>query len=419
MLKKRCSVKKILFVAYGGGHIKVIEPIAKELLDKSEIEFKILALTAAYKSVVDIFPDGVVKTISDYAFLFDDTIDEVLTLGLEFLEDNYTASKAVSKEETIYYIGLSFYDLIQKVGKDKAYQLYKEKKRQSFLPISIMEKILKHEEVDIVVSTTAPRFEQASFIAANNLNIETVEVLDLFANVYPLPEANHIIVMNKAVKNDFISMNLKNKKYHVLGQPAIENTLNIIKGINIDEKLRLLNLDENKRVLLFATQPLVIVDKDLKITSYIEYEKVYDELFELLHKISINNKINIIIRLHPNENKEDYYKYFNKYPNFKYCNEMLNIEESLAVSDFVLTIFSTVALQALVANKKVFTFKHKYSKFYSVPTFSRPPFIFSDGLKELEDNLYKYLDCQKDNIVVEEFLPKNSAKNIAKLIKEL
>jgi hypothetical protein len=85
----------------------------------------------------------------------------------------------------------------------------------------------------------------------------------------------------------------------------------------------------------------------------------------------------------------------------------------------LLTKTSTVAVEAISSGKYVFTYKHKYDDFYSVPTFKKLPFIFSDGFKELEKNLCKYLDNPIKQENIDDFMPKDAAKNIAKLIKEL
>ena len=412
-------MKKVLFVTYGGGHMKIIEPIAKKLLQDKNIDFKILALTSANKYLVNSFNKNIVKKTSDYSFLFDDMVHEVLQYGLEFLEDNYTPNGLVTKKETIYYIGLSFYDLIQRVGKAKAYELYKYKKRQSFLPVSIIKKILEYEEIDIVVSTTSPRFEQASLIAGNQLNIKTLQVLDLFAEVYPLPEANHIVVMNESVKNGLISQNLYDKNYYTLGQPAIENTVKNIEVLNRGTLNQKVNINTKNKILLFATQRLSVVNKEFKIISSLAYNLVYDDMFNLLNNLTIKYNLNIIIRLHPNEYFTSYEKYFIKYPSLLYINDKLSLEESIALSDILLTKTSTVAVEAISAKKQVFTYKHKYDDFYSVPTFSKLPFIFSDGFEELENNLCEYLDNPSSIDGIENFMPIHAAKNIAKLIKEL
>jgi len=413
-------MKKVLFVTYGGGHMKIIEPIVKELeRNYDNIELKVLALTSSYKYLLQNFNKDIVKNLLEYSFLFDDVIDEVLKYGLEFLYDNYTKNALVTKEETIFYIGLSFYDLVQREGKNEAYKLYEIKKRQAFLPILIIKKILEYENIDIVVSTTSPRFEQASFIAGNKLGIQTLEILDLFAEIYPLPEANHIVVMNEFVKRSLIQQNLKNKNYYVLGQPAIETTVKNVKKINKDSVYSKLNINKDKKTLLIATQRLSIVDKNLQIIKSLDYELVYDKLFEILDFIHKQYNINIIVRLHPNESISNYKKYFQKYDYLLYTNEIVNLEECISVADILLTKTSTVAIEAIAAHKSVFTYKHKYDDYYSVPAFQHPPFIFSNGFEELKKNLCNYLNDPKKLDTNFNFLPNNSAKNIAKLIKEL
>lgn len=411
-------MKKILFVTYGGGHMKIIEPIATKLLEEKGIKFKILALTSAYSFMLDKYSCGVVKKVSDYSFLFDDIINQVMSYGLEFLDDNYSSKSIASKEETIYYIGLSFYDLIQRVGKKEAYRLYKEKKRQAFLPVTIIEKILKYEQIDLVISTTSPRFEQASFIAANALNIETLEILDLFANIFPLPEANNIVVMNQNVKEKLISRKLKNKQYYALGQPAIENTKQLVKAMNSKLLKKKMNLNNNKTIV-FMTQKMVQFNDDLSIGDDIEYKYILGNIFSIMKKINKMHSVNILLRIHPSEDIEEYGEYLNTHSYVKYLNNDLNLNESLAISDIVVLHSSTVGVEAIVSNKQVFTYKHERDIKYPCDEMRSPPFIFSDGFEELEKNLCQYLDSPTPLINTEDLLPKNSVENIIKLIKEL
>jgi len=411
-------MKKILFVTYGGGHMKIIEPIAKELLKNKDIEFKILGLTSSYKYLLNSFDDFNVKSVSDYSFLFDDIINEILKYGLEFLDDNYTPNGLVTKEQTIFYIGLSFYDLVQREGKKRAYELYKTKKRQAFLPISIMKEILKYENVDIVVSTTSPRFEQASFMAANELGVQTLEILDLFAEIYPLPEAKNIVVMNESVKDGLIKQNLKHKSYYILGQPAIENTQNLIKTIDINFIKNKIEIDD-KITIVFITQKMVQFNEDISIGHDIEYKYILDNLFSIIKSIKKSYAINILLRVHPSEDIKNYEQYLNENKYVKYINAELDLNETIAVSDMVVLHSSTVGVESIVSNKIVFTYKHGQDIRYPYEEMQKPPFIFSNGFQELKENLCKYLDNPMKQEQVENFMPNNSAKNIATLIKEL
>lgn len=411
-------MKKIFFVTYGGGHINIVKLIARELIENHNVSIKILALTTAYEAARKEFSEDIVKKISDYKFLFEKDIEIIEKKGLEFLCENYSVGGPVTEEETKNYIGLSFLDLISKYGEEKANKLYKNKKRQAFLPTTIIKEILKSENVDIVVSTTSPRFEQASLIAGKELNIKTLQVLDLFSDVFPLPEADHIVVMNDYVKKGLENKGLKNKTYHVLGQPAIEETVLKVLKTNKKELAKEKKIDLTKKTLLFATQKLSRVDENYKISESIPYEVVYDELFEILNRIHKIFNINVFIRIHPNENYKDYSKYFDKYDFLKYTNPILSLEESIALSDFVLVKTSTVAIESKASGKTVFTYKHDSEKFYSVPVFTKEPFIFSPNLSELEKSIVAYLKNESDNLK-DDFLVFNSKKEIANLLMNL
>lgn len=411
-------MKKILFVAYGGGHINIIDLITEKLIKEKEVEFKILALTTAYNKVVAKYPDGIVKKISDYKELFRDSLSEVEEFGKELLAENYNESSGISKEDTIMYLGTSMYDLVTKYGKKKAEELYKQSKRQAFLPVETMKKILSYEKIDLIVSTTSPRFEQASFIAGNELGIETLEILDLFGELYPLPEANHIVCMNEMVKESLINQGLKDKKYHFLGQPAIENTANKI--LNLDKKkIRNKIQIKEKTTLLYATQIPCIYNKDFSVKSFAGYDAINKGVFEILKKINDRYDINILLRIHPNEKMINYKEQLLKYPFIKPINNILNLEESIGICDILLNQASTVSLEAMTVGKKVYTFKYFLDETFPLPAVMKRPFVFSDGFEELEKKLFEYFKNQnlkEENI---EFMPKDSVKNIIKLVKEL
>ena len=94
------------------------------------------------------------------------------------------------------------------------------------------------------------------------------------------------------------------------------------------------------------------------------------------------------------------------------------MEESIALSDFVLVKTSTVAIESKASGKTVFTYKHDSEKFYSVPVFTKEPFIFSPNLSELEKSIVAYLKNESDNLK-DDFLVFNSKKEIANLLMNL
>lgn len=408
-------MKKIFFVSYGGGHINIINELVKGMIDNKNIEFKVLALTTAYNNSINLFSDKYVKKISDYKELFNDNIKEIEKYGNLILDENYNPTSGISKDDTLIYLGLSMFDLVQKYGEDEALRLYKEKKRQAFLPVETMKKILKHENISLLVTTTSPRFEEASVIAANDLRIETLQILDLFGELYPLPKSNHIVCMNESIENSLKKQGLIKNKYYFLGQPSIEKTVKNILSMDKCIIKNKLELNGNK-ILLYATQKPNIYNEDFSYNSFAGYETINNNIFSIFEFLYEKYDINILVRLHPNEDFNDYKKWFDKYNFVKYVNDKCNLVESLAICDILLNQASTVSVEAISANKDVFTFKYHLDKTFPLPAVMNEPFIFSDGFEELKENLSSYFENKIKVKKTENFLPFDSVKNIVKLI---
>ena len=409
---------KVLFVSYGGGHINIINEVIKEIIKYKNIDFKVLALTTAYDKSVSLFSNKYIKKISDYKDLFKKDIEKINYYGSLILEDNYNASSGISKEDTLIYLGLSMFELVQTHGEQKAFDLYNKKKRQAFLPIKTMKKILEYEGISLVVTTTSPRFEEASLIAANELGIETIQILDLFGELYPLPRANHIICMNSYISESLKKQGLIENKYYHFGQPAIEKTVKNILSVDKVIIKNKLELNSNK-TLLYATQKPNIYNEDFSYHNFAGYETINDNIFSIFEFLYEKYDINIIVRLHPNEDFNDYKKWFDKYKFVQYANDKCNLEESLAVCDVLLNQASTVSIEAISSNKDVFTFKYHLDKTFPLPAVMNEPFIFSDGFDTLKEKLCLYFENKLEVKKIESFLPFDSLKNIVKLIGDL
>ena len=409
---------KVLFVSYGGGHINIINEVIKEIIKYKNIDFKVLALTTAYDKSVSLFSNKYIKKISDYKDLFKKDIEKINYYGSLILEDNYNASSGISKEDTLIYLGLSMFELVQTHGEQKAFDLYNKKQRQAFLPIKTMKKILEYEDISLVVTTTSPRFEEASLIAANELGIETIQILDLFGELYPLPRANHIICMNNYISESLKRQGLIENKYYHFGQPAIEKTVKNILSVDKLQTKNKLGLNNNK-VLLYATQRPIICNEDFSYYDFAGYETINDNIFSIFEFLYEKYNINILVRLHPNEDFNDYKKWFDKYNFVQHINNKYNLEESLAICDVLLNQASTVSVEAISANKDVFTFKYHLDKTFPLPAVMNEPFIFSDGFEELKQKLSLYFENKLKTKKIGNFLEFDSVENILKLIEDL
>lgn len=414
-------MKKVLLVSYGGGHIQIISLIAEALKKSADIDFKILALTTAYQRSFNDFPKNTVGLV-DYASLFKKNEREIIEHGQALLDENHDSNSSVSQLETIWYMGLSMYDLCQKIGYERAQSLYASSKRHAFLPVETMEAILKHEKPDVVVATTSPRFEQAALIAGNQLGIATLQILDLFGELHPLPEAKHIVCMNQSVSNCLKRQGLTDRHYYHYGQPAIEASVEKINALDIGKIKSKLDLNSHI-VLLYATQRPVIFNSDFSYQSFAGYKTINDNVFSILEKLQRDFSVNVLLRIHPNERIEDYQPWLDRYDFIRPIHDLLNSHESIAICDVLLTPASTLGIEAVAVNKTVFTFNYHLNKYYPLPEATKKPFIFSDGFEDLATNLFGFFsgnqsrECDvKSNVP---FLPTGSVKNIVQLIKRI
>ena len=410
-------MRKILFVTYGGGHVNIINEIAQSLLNVEGVYFNILALTTAYHNLIDLYPKGTVKKISDYNYLFGDIKKDVLNWGNKFLDDNYNDKGVVTKNETIHYIGYSYVDLILKHGNEMAAQIYREKKRNGFLPTTIIEKIILEEDFDTIIATTSPRFELASLLAGNKLKKRTIQILDLFGEIHPLPIAKEIITINEDVTKSLKQQGVRSVFYEY-GQPSIEKTVNKIKSIDINKVKSKLNISPKKKVLLLATQKLIEFHQDLSKGDIVNNVNVYNKLFNILFNIVNKFNLELVVRIHPSENIFFYKKLLDKYKcKVTFLNDKLDSIESVAICDYLVTHSSTIGLEAMISRKKVFTYSHEFDIKYPLKQLQKKPFMHS-YIDFLEKKIEDHLVSEEKNICIKHnfIFPFNSIKNIKKLI---
>ena len=389
-------MKLVYFVTYGGGHVTVIDLIASRLALEPNISFKILALTTAYEQIIDRYPVGTVKRMSDYLFLFDDTLDAIMNYGRLLADREHNLKSGIPKIESVAYLGASFSDLVHTLGEAGAHTEFATRHRQAFLPVRTMRRILEHERADVVLTTTAPRCEQAALRAANELGLPTVEVLDLFGELYPLPEATHIVTVDEDSAASLRLQGLTDRHYYPFGQPVLDETASRVAGVDVVACKARLGLAPQQRILLVATSPPCVFRSDFSIEKKLSYEDVCEPLFQILHRISRQSAVTFILRRHPNESADAYDPWLKRYPEIYYGNDLLNLHESLAVADAVLTHSSTVGVQAIACGRTVFTYRHHLDNVYPLPRAMRPPFVFSDGFEELEAKMVDALVAKRD-----------------------
>lgn len=337
---------KTLCVTYGGGHAAMIAPIAKRL-NLLGHETIILGLTTAETYLKNQGLNSI-----GFRHLLEPGDEEALRWGA-FLAKNLDQSSSIPIEETIAYLGLSYQDLIDQLGRNKAEQLYAEKGRHAFLPVSILRRAISRFKPDIVLATNSPRAEQAAILAAGQLEIPSICINDLFA----LQEfqwlgkpgyANKICVLNDAVKAFLINKGRKPEDIEVTGNPAFDrladNSL-VKQGVLLRETKK---WNDGKKNLLWASQPEPALHPFMpgKVGDPCLPRSIETVLRQLVRE---RTDLRLIVRYHPSENIS-----FVPDTNIEFSPISEDLGTLLYAVDGVAITCSTVGLEAALIGKPVF-----------------------------------------------------------------
>lgn len=245
------TAKTVLFVAYGSGHIKMLVPVAQALAASGLGRPVMLALTTAAPAARAAGLD--VVQFKDFVVAGD---APALDHGRRLMAG--LGAPVADAEETAAYLGLSFSDLVADVGLVQAESRYLDKGRQAFLPVATLTRILKKIKPDMVVATNSPRAERAAILAAGQLGIPSVCVVDLFAidEVQWIGDAHYadrVCVLNDSVRQFLIASGRREEQVVVTGNPGFD-ALNDAAAVVQGQQLRAAQGWADKRVVLWPNQ---------------------------------------------------------------------------------------------------------------------------------------------------------------------
>ena len=170
----------ILFVTYGGGHVKMVIPIIKELQNKHhEYNIEVLGLPSSL---------NVLRSSNIKCFGFDKYIDylkdkDAIEWGNELAANNHSKNLGILLHESVAYLGLCYKDLVVRLGKKNAKKEFQKKGRNAFFPLTVMKRIIDDISPNLVITTNSPRSEAAAIEIANSYSIETLAMTDLFTGL--------------------------------------------------------------------------------------------------------------------------------------------------------------------------------------------------------------------------------------------
>ncbi len=244
-------VKKVLFVTYGSGHVRMVVPVAKALAATGLAQPLVLALTTA----APVVRAAGLELLQFKNFLTD--VDEAaIAHGQRLMRD--MAGPVADPEETAAYLGLSYQELVLDVGPELAARRYQRDGRQAFLPWRTLQRIVAQIAPSLVVATSSPRAERAAIMAAVSLGFPSVCLVDLFCLdevswVGKPAYADKVCVLNESVRDFLLSAGRTDAHVAVTGNPAFDD---LADPVHIAEGARLRQSYNwgDKHVLLWPTQ---------------------------------------------------------------------------------------------------------------------------------------------------------------------
>lgn len=334
----------ILFVAYGGGHVAALAPVALALRARG-VPFVFLALTTAraYLERLGIAAIGM-------ADLPGAAEPEVLAHG-ERLAATLPPGGTVAHHETVAYLGLNYRDLCAAHGPQQAAERYAREGRQAFLPVPTMAAAIAALRPQLVVATNAPRAEQAAILAAGQAGVPALCLVDLFA-AHEIKwcgqpgYGTRVCVLNEAVRDAFVAYGRAPEQVLVTGNPAFDR-LRDPAAIAAGARLRQARgWDDGCRTVLWASQiesarhPFTGQEGDPTLPRRIEQE--------LRRLVAADPGLRLVVRYHPSEREV-----FVAQDRVALSTAEDDLSSLLHAVDVVVVTASTVGLEAALAGRPV------------------------------------------------------------------
>lgn len=392
-------MKKIFMVCYGGGHVNIVKEIYHPIKNLTGAEVTVLALTTAPEvlsrnDIPYIKISDIIRNLKDY--------EKIMELGYSLAKIYHDDKSGISLKDTAAYYGSGFFDLMKRYGEEEAIARFEKGDRKSFLPIWLMEELFKIIKPDLVITTTSPRFEKASGIAAANMKIPNIRINDLPV-MDPLDYDCTLCVMNQwASEYAQKKAGISEKHIVITGQPAIEATLKVDSNVIDRKKVEFGLNDKYKHCVVFFSQ------------NGIDQTLFYEELNRAAKKMK---NVLFVIKLHPNQSPLEYDNRYEE--NVKICNDTAAIY--LNIADLAITTFSTTGLEAALLGKPLLVIDRKDNNSgmdYVEMGIAEELLTYSELSTKIEDNLNANVSKKekKDNSFQNR---ENSAQNIAILANRL
>ena len=351
--------KNILFVAYGGGHARMIHPVIEAIRKTSagpQITCHVLGLTTARR----IFDEHGIKSFGMCSILDKEKDKDAIEWGRHIAKTHHSSKTGIPLEESIAYLGLSFKDLVAKNGEALAWRKLNQHGRHAFFPTTIMDRLFGKLNPDFVVATNSPRCEAAALKVARQRKIPSLSVTDLFSVIkgYKL-EADFVTFINETARDRFVKDGAVDPEcsiFHCTGNPAFDC---LIKSNFFPDRKFFENIENSayRPIVLHADMPAYYcpdLDEPYRKTDQ-------DILLELdaVYQATIKNNGIYLIRPHPSQGHLQYEEWLAGKKD-AYLAADYDLHSLLANISLLVVRTSTVGLEACFLRKKVIQIDSKH-----------------------------------------------------------
>jgi hypothetical protein len=245
---------------------------------------------------------------------------------------------------------------------DRNYSFYKD----FGFDVIVLDKLENYHidnlELDFIFTGTSYTSKlELNFIKyAKKKGIKTFSFVDHWTSIknrfkyndyYIFPD--YILLIDQRAKEIAIQEGLLEKDIVIWGNPYYEYLKNWIPSISKNQIFKNLGLKENKKLVVFAPDPISNINGK-GIYGFDEFDAI-NELNKIL--VSNNFDFNLVLKLHPNQNKEILNYIYNK--NIVIANSEIDSNLLIYYSDIVIGFFSNFLIEANIMNKKIIRYHLK------------------------------------------------------------
>ena len=336
-----------MFVSYGGGHVKALLPVAERVQELGIARPVYLALTTAAALVEK---SGL--PVLGFRNLMRPTDHRARTKGEELAAQLQV--QAAGRDESVAYLGLSYVEMEDRLGPAAAAQLYAQYGRQAFMPLGILERLMRTYRPQLVVTTNAPRAERAAIETAGALGVPSVCLVDLLGiwerDLLARPDyADALCVLNEAVRKSLLAAGRPAADVHVTGNPAFDHVNDPASRAQGEHYRQQLGWGE-LHVCLYASSPEPLRSPGVPGTGDPAFPRRVER--DLIEAVLGNPGLALWIRRHPSEVGAAEVT-LNAHPRIRESTAHMSLHGCIHASDEVIVTVSTVGVEAGLAGKPV------------------------------------------------------------------